>query len=715
MEGVVLQTEMASDGDRDEEFRRLIDSIPALVAWVGADERYRFVNRAYSEWFGDRHVLGRTIREVIGEAAYARVGPFIRRALAGETLSFEDQLAYEEGPRHVRVDYAPRRAFDGSTSGFYAFVRDVTTSRAAELALAESEARLRFLDELGQAVAVESDADAILALTTRRVAEHLGLSNCAYADMDADEDGFTIRGDWAAPGSPSIVGHYRLADFGRLAVQELGAGRPLIVNDNLKELAPEEARTFQDIGIAATICMPLVKAGKLTALMAIHDRVPRTWTDRELALISEVTERSWAHVERVRSEAELRELNASLEARVMEEVARRSEAQAALLQSQKMETIGQLTGGVAHDFNNLLTPIVGALEFAGRRAGDDERLRNLAAGGMQAAERARVLVQRLLAFSRRQHLEPREVDVGRLLAGMTDLIGRSLGPEIELVIDSEAGLCVRVDPNQLELALLNLAVNARDAMPGGGRLTFTAWRDGRLLADEGAPEWVHIEVTDTGSGMDPHVLARAVEPFFTTKEVGKGTGLGLSAVQGLALQSGGGFKLESVPGEGATATLSFPAIEAGDPPAEEPPEAGPEVRLDGMEILLVDDEDLVRAATAAMLTEAGAAVTQAVSGLSALAALRAGARPDLLVTDYAMPGMNGATLAREVAAVTPDLPILLVTGYAHLVDNGAALPRLSKPFSGRDLTAAVAQAISRSGAPASPASSTGRPSPFRLT
>ena len=695
--GRTLHREDASQEDSAGELRRLIDSIPALVAWVDADERYQFVNRAYKDWFPDRPIVGRTIREVVGETAYARLGPYIHRALAGESLSFEDRLGYVEGARHVRVDYAPRILADGGPSGFYALVRDVTVSHEAERALAASEARLRFLDNLGQAVAAETEADAILAVTTRLVGEHLALSNCAYADMDPDDDGFTIRGDWAAPGSPSIVGRYRLADFGRLAVQELGAGRPLIINDNLRELAPEEAKAFQDIGIAATICMPLVKAGKLTALMAIHDRTPRTWTDGELALISEVTERSWAHVERVRSEAELRELNASLEARVTEEVARRSEAQAALLQSQKMETIGQLTGGVAHDFNNLLTPIVGALEMVERRAAGDERLRTLAAGGLQAAERARILVQRLLAFSRRQHLEPKVVDLGRLLEGMTDLIARSLGPHIDLAISCERELCIRVDPNQLELALLNLAVNARDAMPDGGRLTFTAWRDECPLAGENEPDWIHIEASDTGAGMDPHVLARAVEPFFTTKEVGKGTGLGLSAVQGLALQSGGGFRLESVVGEGTTATLSFPAVEASVAPAAIATEPGSSARLDGMRVLLVDDEDLVRAATAALLAEAGATVVEAASGLAALAALRAGDPPDLLVTDYAMPGMSGAALAREAARAIPGLPVLLITGYAHLTDGSLSLPRLAKPFSGRDLTAAVLQATRAAG------------------
>ena len=672
------------------ELRRLVDSIPALVAWVDDQERYRYVNRAYASWFGNRQIIGRTIREVVGDTAYAMVQACIARALAGETLSFEQELAYAEGTRSVRVDYTPRELPDGSRSGFYAVVRDITKARAAERALAQSEARLRFLDDLGQAVALETDADSILAVTTRMVAQHLNLSNCAYADMDPDEDGFTIRGDWAAPGSPSIVGHYSLADFGKLAVQELGARRPLIVNDNLKELAPEEAKTFQDIGIAATICLPLVKAGKLTALMAIHDRVPRNWTDEELALISEVTERSWAHVERVKSEAALRQLNASLEATVAEEVARRTTAQEALLQSQKMETIGQLTGGVAHDFNNLLTPILGALEFANRKAADDDRLRKLTAGGLQAAERARTLIQRLLAFSRKQHLEPQIIELRALLDGISDLIRPSIGPRIELVVDCRPGLHISVDPNELELALLNLAVNARDAMPDGGRIAFRAWREAHPR--EGA-DWVHIAVADDGAGMPSDVLARAIEPFFTTKEVGKGTGLGLSAVQGLALQSGGAFTLKSNVGEGTIATISFPASEAPTGVGTTTAAAARPAGLDGLRILLVDDEALVRTATIAMLRDAGAVVIEASSGASALSLWRDGVRADVLVTDYAMPGMTGDILVREMREQTPGLPALLITGYANLAEQGSPLPRLAKPFTANGLAAAVANVV----------------------
>ena len=295
------------------ELQELTDALPLLVSFIDREQRYVFNNRAYLDWFGQTpdDLRGGTMVEVLGEAAHAILEPTIDRALFGEHVVVEQTLPYRHGgERHVRVEYIPRRDKNGAVDGFYAVVADMTERHLAEVALHANEARLRFLDDLAQATAALNDADAILAVTTRMVAQHLEVSNCAYADMDEDQDGFTIRGDWAAPGTPSIVGHYSLADFGKLAVQELGAGRPLIINDNLSEIAPEEAATFQSIGIAATICMPLVKEGRLAALMAIHRSRPHTWTEEELSLIREVTQRSWAHVERVGAEAELRDSEA---------------------------------------------------------------------------------------------------------------------------------------------------------------------------------------------------------------------------------------------------------------------------------------------------------------------------------------------------------------------------------------------------------------------
>ncbi|NMN05016.1 MULTISPECIES: PAS domain S-box protein [unclassified Novosphingobium] len=288
----------------------LSSAVPMVVLW--GTQGILLYNDGYAAICGPRHpaAMGGKLLEVWPEAREfnARV---IEAGLRGEALSFHRQeleLWRNGQPERVWMDleYLPIRDSEGCPIGSLAMVFDITERVLAERRLAQSEELYRFLDRLGQTVAGLQDADDVLSVTMKMVAAHLKASNCAYADMDADEDGFTIRGDWHAPGSPSIVGHYSLADFGRLAVQQLTAGRPLIINDNLTEIAPSEAKTFQDIGIAATVCMPLVKNGQLTALMAIHDKMPRRWSDYDLTVIREVTDRSWAHVERVGAEANLR-------------------------------------------------------------------------------------------------------------------------------------------------------------------------------------------------------------------------------------------------------------------------------------------------------------------------------------------------------------------------------------------------------------------------
>lgn len=397
---------------------------------------------------------------------------------------------------------------------------------------------------------------------------------------------------------------------------------------------------------------------------------------------------------RAESEARLRELNDTLAQRVAHAVAEREAAQAQLHEVQKLETIGQLTGGVAHDINNLLTPIVASLDLLQRRVAGDERAQRQIAGALQAADRARVLVQRLLAFARRQTLAAQAVDLAALVDGLTDLIGRSLGPHIEVAVDLPGGLpAAKVDPHQLELALLNLAVNARDAMPGGGRLTLSArevdvGEGGQGTLSQG--RYVVLAVKDTGVGMDSDTLRRAVEPFFTTKGVGRGTGLGLSMVHGLAAQSGGMLHLASTPGQGTCAELWLPV--ANEAVASQEAEEGPLLHAPRpATILLVDDEELVRAGTADMLSELGYTVIQAASGAEAVEMLRTGLEVELVITDYAMPTMTGVEVARSVRSHRPETPVLLITGYANLSEGETAhLPRLAKPFRQVDLSAAVA-------------------------
>ncbi len=384
---------------------------------------------------------------------------------------------------------------------------------------------------------------------------------------------------------------------------------------------------------------------------------------------------------------------------VVTDVTVRKEADAQLAQAQKMDAIGQLTGGVAHDFNNLLTPIVGSLDLVRRRHKDDERTQRMIGGALQAAERAATLTQRLLAFARRQALQPEAVDIAALIDGIVDLIRRSLGPTIRVVLEVPGDLPpARVDPNQLELALLNLAINARDAMPGGGQLTITvgaAAVEERNAIGLAAGRYVRILATDTGIGMDKATLARATEPFFSTKGVGKGTGLGLSMIHGLAAQSGGTLTLASEPGRGTRVELWLPATHE-EPAAATDRRSEPMPARRAAKVLLVDDEDIVRFATADMLRDIGYHVVEAASGSQALAAIRGGVDVDLLVTDYLMPGMTGASLIAELRATGHGLPALLITGYAATgADVPADVPRLAKPFRQVDLAARVDELLHR--------------------
>lgn len=382
---------------------------------------------------------------------------------------------------------------------------------------------------------------------------------------------------------------------------------------------------------------------------------------------------------------------------VVSDITDKKEADAQLAQAHKMDAIGQLTGGVAHDFNNLLTPIVGSLDLVRRRHKDDEKTQRMVAGALQAAERAATLTQRLLAFARKQALQPKAVDIGALIDGIVDLVRRSLGPTITVVLEVPRHLSsARVDPNQLELALLNLAINARDAMPGGGRLILTVAEivvDDRNVVGLQAGRYVRLTAQDTGTGMDRATLARATEPFFSTKGVGKGTGLGLSMVHGLAAQSGGILHLRSEPGVGTAVELWLPATdEVASDAADNHGEPAP--ARHAAKIVLVDDEELVRSATAEMLRDLGYVVTEFGSATQALSAIRSGIDVDMLVSDYLMPGMTGGQLITEMRANGLRLPTLLVTGYAAAGDDVPTdVMRLGKPFRQVDLADRVNQLL----------------------
>jgi signal transduction histidine kinase len=394
--------------------------------------------------------------------------------------------------------------------------------------------------------------------------------------------------------------------------------------------------------------------------------------------------------------AELARANTELERRVEERTREREEALAQVHEMQKMESLGQLTGGVAHDFNNLLMVILGNLQLLRKRVPDEPRLARLIDGAIKGAERGATLTKRMLAFARRQELKPETVEVIRLIGGMEEMLRRTLGTTIQINIELQDDLpAIRVDPNQLELALLNLTLNACDAMPLGGRLEIAA----RRMPAKGGPQglvpgdYVCLAVSDSGTGMDEATVKRATEPFFTTKGAGKGTGLGLSMVHGLAAQSGGAMRIFSNVGAGTSVELWLPTTER----AMTEPVGTLTVRSGAARcyrILVVDDDPLIGSATTAMLEDLGHVVIETTSGTRALEALRSTPMIDLVITDQAMPGMTGTQLSRLIRQSWPELPIILATGYADL-PNGEdpGLPRLSKPYQQEELSAMITQVL----------------------
>ena len=396
--------------------------------------------------------------------------------------------------------------------------------------------------------------------------------------------------------------------------------------------------------------------------------------------------------------AELAQTNAELEHRVEERTREREAALAQVHEMRKVESLGQLTGGVAHDFNNLLMAVLGNLELVRKFLPSDPKIRRLIDGAIQGAERGATLTKRMLAFARRQELKPETVDVPNLVDSMVEMLRRSLGPGIQIKTDFETDLPpTRVDPNQLELALLNLALNARDAMPLGGRLTISAHREQIGAGDVPGllpGDYVCIAERDTGEGMDEVTLKRATEPFFTTKGAGRGTGLGLSMVDGLVAQSGGAMRITSQQSGGTTVELWLPVAEAEaiERPRPVAPQRVQESRC--CRVLVIDDDPIVLAGTAAMLEDLGHTATEVDSAEQGLKILQSDASIDLVITDHAMPGMTGTELAKRIRGKWPELPVIIATGYAELpgeLDPG--VPRLSKPYRQQDLAAVVAQLI----------------------
>ncbi|MCK3866018.1 GAF domain-containing protein [Pseudomonas sp. B329] len=680
---------------------------PQAIVW--GPELITLYNDAFRPILGNKpEALGRPFSEVWHEA-WSEISPIASAAFDGHATYIENfplMLKRNGAPEQAYFTfcYSPIRDSRGNVVGML----DTVTETTSTVFLAR---RLAVLDAIGNAVASATDAEAIMTSTTQLLAQHLQVSICAYADMDEDEDGFTIRGDWAAQGSPSIIGHYSLAAFGERAVSALRAGQPLVIRDNLIELPADESATFQALGVTATICVPLIKDGRLTALMAVHDKQPRYWSPYDLALLGEVTERSWAHIERVRADAAVREglaayteLNATLEQRVEERTLALAQAEAALRQSQKLEAIGQLTGGVAHDFNNLLTIIRSSVDFLRQPNLSQERRQRYMSVVSDTVERASKLTSQLLAFARRQPLNPQVLDVSQRVRNIGEMLESVTGARIHVQVQLPDQPCyARIDPSQLETALLNIALNARDAMDGQGTLTLKVATQQALPRIRGDAEsrlpYISISLTDTGTGIAGDTIDRIFEPFFTTKAVGKGTGLGLSQVFGFAKQSGGNIDVASTLGQGTVFTLYLPQVEGEPAPQQDEQEQlVPPQEAAQRHVLIVEDNLEVGRFASQILKDLGYKTTWATNAEQALALAGNDARAfDAIFSDVVMPGMTGVAMARLLRERRLDLPVVLVSGYSEeLADSGyEGFEFLAKPYSAEQVARALVRAMSK--------------------
>ncbi|WP_122553839.1 ATP-binding protein [Pseudomonas viridiflava] len=646
-------------------------------------------NDAYAPSIGDKHpgALGRPAIENWGEL-WDDLEPLLQGVRdTGKTFSAKDRPFYIKRfgageTVYFNVSYSAVREADGSIGGVLCIVTE-TTERV------QFERRQAFLIELGRTLPSTSDPCAIERHVLSRLRGELAVQHIALIGID--DDGSHLKTLPADPNDSSSETRH-LPEWTDSMSADVRADRAVLHEIAASPIIPANTRMarYTVSRPPCTIYVPVVLHGKLEAVLTIQPSITSTFGDHELDLAQEAAKQAWLWINQARAERALRDLNESLEQRVVTMLAQREKALAQLHESRKMEMVGQLSGGVAHDFNNLLTPIMASLELVRRRV-EDPRSTKLLDSAMLAADRARTLVGRLLTFARRQTLVPEAIRLEGLVAELKDLIERSLGPMIVVEVDIPDSLpAVFVDPHQLELAILNLTVNARDALEDGGRVKISARADS-LKTRTG--NHVRLTVSDNGCGMSEDTLKHCVEPFYSTKGVGKGTGLGLSMVQGLALQSGGEFDIRSKPGQGTEVTLWLPVADSPVMQAESRALETPLLK-GSVHVLLVDDEDLVRDSTAHLLQDLGYQVTEAPSAAVALDLFDAGLRPDVLVTDYVMADITGVQLARQIRQRINDLPILIITGYT----NAKPVPTddfevLAKPFRRQDIASRLANLV----------------------
>jgi PAS domain S-box-containing protein len=655
----------------EAQLRAVTDAVPMLVAYIDRDHVYRFANGAYRDQLGidPAAMIGRAVRDAVGEAFYADRRASIDRALAGETFGSEAAIPHRDGGmRRFELRYIPDIAADGTIPGCYVLGIDIEERAAREAALTVSNARFRTAMDAVHGVLWTNSADGRMIGEQPGWAQLTGQSYDQYqgfgwADAVHPDDGFATVAAWNA------------------AV----ASRSMFVHEHRVRRHCGTWRTFAIRGL------PIIgDDGEIMEWVGVHtDITHRRAAEAALREQAEHLARQVRH--RERAEQQLRHLNENLEARVIDEIESRRQAEMKLAQAQKMETVGKLTGGVAHDFNNLLQVVSGNLQLLSGDVAGNERAERRVANAMAGVQRGSKLASQLLAFGRRQALEPKVVNVTRFVNGMDDMLRRAIGEGVEVETIVGGGLWnTFIDPAQIENALLNLAINARDAMEGQGKLTIElgnahlddAYARGHDEVEAG--QYVMLAVTDTGSGMAPEIVDKVFEPFFSTKGEGKGSGLGLSMVYGFVKQSGGHVKIYSEVGHGTTIRLYLPrAMQSED--VEVAVDHGP-VAGGTETVLVVEDDAEVRAIVVEMLTDLGYRVLKAVDATSALSVVESGIPIDMLFTDVVMPGtLKSPELARKARERLPDIAVLFTSGYTEnsIVHGGrldAGVELLSKPY-----------------------------------
>ena len=723
--------------DSEERLRLVLDGAPGGFYAVDRQGNTTLVSRGFLNMLGFKHeqeALGRKLHDLIHHTK-AEGGPYpveecpiYKCASGGEPAHVADESFFSLDGSAVPVEYwATPIHQDGQHIGALCTIVDLSEQKRSDAALREESRTLETLNSTGSAIAAELDLDRLVQMVTDAGVELTGAQFGAFFYNVLDEGGASYflyalsgakRSDFDRFGMPRATAIFHPTFVGEGVVRS----DDITLDDRYGKNAPHWGMPKGHRPVRSYLAVSVIsRSGEVIGgLFFGHSKAAR-FTDRHERLITGIAAQAAVGIdnarlyeavqkeldERVRAETALRDLNDTLEQRVTEEVERRVEAEEALRQSHKMEAVGQLTGGIAHDFNNLLAGISGGLEDIERRLsqGRTDGIDRFIAGAQTSAQRAAALTQRLLAFSRRQTLDPKPTDVNRLVVGMEDLIRRTVGPSIKLEVVGAAGLwSTKVDATQLESALLNLAINARDAMPEGGQITIETankWLDSRAGAERELPpgQYISICVTDSGTGIPQGIVDRIFDPFFTTKPIGQGTGLGLSMIHGFLRQSGGQVRVYTEDGHGTTMCLYLPRYTGEMDQALHENDGAIQKVGSGETVLVIDDEPTVRMLIVEALQEAGYAAIEAEDGRSGLKLLETVGRIDMLITDVGLPGgMNGRQVADAARNSRPNLKVLFVTGYAEnaAIGNGHLEPGMeviTKPFAMADLASKITEMI----------------------